>query len=929
MPGPPSDDLRELLAHDGWIRRLCARLVSDPASADDLAQDAYLAAVELGPLRSVRSLRAWLASVVRNRWRDQRRSAQRRERRERTVARPEAMAGGDELSAEVELRRRLAEALLTLEEPLRRALVLRFFKDCTLEELARREQISLSSAHGRVERGLARLRSELDRSHGGRRAAWAALATRVASSAVAPTTEVILMGVTWKLLAAATAIALVSLLGWRVHRSLRASPDLAKAETGTVGNPSASVAVPEAVSVSSEERASLPEDLAAERQLALLLRRAVDGARLAFLPFEVEPSSGSQEGAWPMTDSDGRAQLTLPARARALRLEASGFEATELALAPEASELEVLLRPLQGLHGRVLWPDTRPAAGVSVTLRTLDGSLSNPDQITRSAREVYVSRRWRELARATTNERGEYFLALDSELLLAEAELRAGPAEGQLARRELSFPRPTGALEDLVLAPAARLFVRVLDTAGRPVVGAEVASREERVLGKSDAVGEFELLDPLLPNRLSARAPGFRMLACRVDGRELGPQDLVQSTEQRVELLLTSAPSAPVRVVDSETGFPLFLGHGRAQFWRGDRIVGGSTWQPDRHGVALVPLFSEEEPEPAVFDRVLVNFEREGYDESQLFEVDPTLTPENEPVVLAVDPLPGTRFLRGRVIRAGVGVPEVQVGLKAQLRLTGQGYQYHRAMTDAEGRFALRWLDEPGLSITVHPHWVRWDEFGFIGPLSAEQVGTEEHLLELEPALRVPVVVRGVEPGVTYLYYVQVLDELGGGVSTTINGAPLELYGEGDVRTTMLLPRQCSVRVSLGWRFDSYYVDSASPAVEHDPERSRGPLVFVVESPFARIDGRVQGVAPEERGELAVVFARRGESATKLVQVRSDGTFALPCLRKGSGRLLLIRSRPSELWGEVLACQELELDSDRPDLVLAPDPLTLPETPRR
>jgi len=928
MPGTPSDDLRELLAHDGWIRRLCARLVSDPSSADDLAQETYLAASEAAPEQGIRSMRAWLSGVVRNLWRDQRRSEQRRARRERTVARPEATPEED-LSAEVELRRRLAEALLTLEEPLRRALVLRFFKDCTLAELARREEISLSSAHGRVERGLARLRSELDRSHGGRRAAWAALATRVASSAVAPTTEVILMGVTWKLLAAATAIALVSLLGWRVHRSLRASPDLAKAETGTVGSPSASVTVPEAVSDSSEERASLAEDLAAERQLALLLRRAVDGARLAFLPFEVEPSSGSQEGAWPMTDSDGRAQLTLPARARALRLEASGFEATELALAPEASELEVLLRPLSGLHGRVRWPDTRPAAGVAVTLRTLDSSLSNPDEITRSAREVYLSRRWRELARATTNERGEYFLALDSERLEAETELCAGPAEGQLARRELAFPRPTGALEDLVLTPAARLLMRVLDAARRPVVGAEVGNREERVLGKTDDAGVIELLDPLLPNRFSARAPGFRMLACRVDGRELGPEDLVQSTAKEVELLLAPAPSAPVRVVDSETGFPLFIGHGRAQLWRGDRIVGESYWRPDRHGCALVPLYSDEEPEPAVLDRVLVNFEREGYDEGQLFEVDPTLTLEDEPVVLAVDPLPSTRFLRGRVIRAGVGVSEVEVGLKAQPLLAGQGYQYHRAMTDAEGRFALRWLDEPGLSITVHPHWVRWDEFGFIGPLSAEQVGTEEHLLELEPALRVPIVVRGVEPGVSYLYYVQVLDEQGGGVSTTINGAPLELNGVGEVRTTMLLPRERRVRVSLNWRFGAYYSDRAGSAVEHDPASSRGPLVFVVESSFARIDGRVQGVAPGERAELAVVFARRGESIPSLVHVRSDGTFALPYLRKGSGRLLLVRARPSEPRGEVLACEELELDADRSDLVLAPDPLTLPEVPRR
>ena len=928
MSEPSSDDLRELLAHDAWIRRLCARLVSDRSSADDLAQETYLAASAAAGEHGIRSMRAWLSGIVRNLWRDQRRSEQRRERRERVVARPEATSD-DELSAEVELRRRLAEALLTLDEPLRRALVLRFFKDCTLAELARREGISLSSAHARVERGLARLRAELDRSHGDERAAWAALASRVALSEVGLATEVILMGGSGKFLAAALAIVLVSLAGWRVLRSMQASPKDADGEMGALERSSTSDVVHEAAPVLPEERAPLLADLAAGRELTLLVRRAADGAVLSFLPFEVEPSSAPHDAAWPMADSAGRARLSLPGSARTLRLQASGFEAAELTIQPDATELEALLRPLHGLHGRVLWPNARPAAGVPVTLRTLEGSLSNPDGITRSAREVYLSRRWRELARATTNERGEYFLALDTELLQEEAELRAGPAEGQLARRELSFPCHTGTLADLVLAPAARLLVRVRDTAGRPVVGAEVGSREERVLGKTDDAGELVLLDPLLPNGFSARAPGFRMLACRVDGRELGPEDLVRSNEQRVELLLTAEPSAPVRVVDSETGFPLFIGHGRAQLWRGDSLAGESAFQPDRRGFALVRLYADEDPEASAPDRVLASFEHEGYDDSQLFDIDPALTPEHEPVVLAVDPLPSTRSLRGRVVRAGVGVPEIEVGLKAQPRLSGQGYKYHRAMTDAEGRFALRWLDEPGLSITVHPHWVRWDEFGFIGPLSAEQVGTEEHLLELEPAMRVPVVVRGVEPGVTYLYFVQVLDEQGGGVNTTINGAPLELNGEGDVRTTMLLPRERRVRVSLNWRFGGDSAERAGSAVEHDPASSRGPLVFVVESSFARLDGRVQGVTPEERAELAVVFARRGESTTKLVRLRNDGTFALPYLRKGPGRLLLVRSRPSDPWGEVLACQELVLDSDRPDLVLAPDPLTLPETPLR
>src|SRR5262245_58685842 len=56
---------RELRLDDlEWLRRLAARLVRDPHSADDAVQDTLLTVLEQGP-RARPALRAWLSVVLR------------------------------------------------------------------------------------------------------------------------------------------------------------------------------------------------------------------------------------------------------------------------------------------------------------------------------------------------------------------------------------------------------------------------------------------------------------------------------------------------------------------------------------------------------------------------------------------------------------------------------------------------------------------------------------------------------------------------------------------------------------------------------------------------------------------------------------------------------------------------------------------------
>ena len=71
-----ADDLRIDAA---WVRRFAGALVREPAAADDLAQDTWLAALERP--RSETPLRPWLVAVMRNLARLRHRASQRAEQR--------------------------------------------------------------------------------------------------------------------------------------------------------------------------------------------------------------------------------------------------------------------------------------------------------------------------------------------------------------------------------------------------------------------------------------------------------------------------------------------------------------------------------------------------------------------------------------------------------------------------------------------------------------------------------------------------------------------------------------------------------------------------------------------------------------------------------------------------------------------------------
>lgn len=160
-----NERLEERVSEARWVRALAARLVGE-AAADDLAQDAWVVALERGP-REERAWPAWIAKVLRNLAGERKRSEEARRARERASAKAEAAQGPDVVER-AESARRLAGQVLALEEPYRSVVLARYFDGLDANEIARRTGTNPSTVRTRLERGLRQLRERLERSEGER-----------------------------------------------------------------------------------------------------------------------------------------------------------------------------------------------------------------------------------------------------------------------------------------------------------------------------------------------------------------------------------------------------------------------------------------------------------------------------------------------------------------------------------------------------------------------------------------------------------------------------------------------------------------------------------------------------------------------------------------------------------------------------------------
>src|SRR5690606_35620319 len=148
-----------------WVRQLARRLLADPSLADDVAQEAWLAARSNAPTRA-KGLRPWLSTVVKNHIRRLARTDTRRAARETASAQLCDGAHRSGHAAEdpativerAALHRELTSAVMDLDEPYRTAVLLRHLDELSAPEVATRQGISHDAARKRISRGLQMLR---------------------------------------------------------------------------------------------------------------------------------------------------------------------------------------------------------------------------------------------------------------------------------------------------------------------------------------------------------------------------------------------------------------------------------------------------------------------------------------------------------------------------------------------------------------------------------------------------------------------------------------------------------------------------------------------------------------------------------------------------------------------------------------------------
>lgn len=165
--------LDDLLAERPWVRTLARSLVHDENAASDLEQETWLTALERPPRRGG-ALRGWLATVMRSRLADDRRSTGRRTAREERVATSATAPDPADLAARGELHRRVIEAVLALPTEQRDVVLLRYFEDRSAAEIATRYGVPASTVRSRLMRGLKRLREVLSDEFGAEGRDWRA-----------------------------------------------------------------------------------------------------------------------------------------------------------------------------------------------------------------------------------------------------------------------------------------------------------------------------------------------------------------------------------------------------------------------------------------------------------------------------------------------------------------------------------------------------------------------------------------------------------------------------------------------------------------------------------------------------------------------------------------------------------------------------------
>ena len=147
-----------------YLLTLAMAMANDAATAEDAMHDVFVAFAQSGGKFRLRgSLRAYLATSVVNRIRDQARAAKRRGRilGEETPLEPDFEPSDGRILSD-ERSRLVTRALARLPEEQREVIALHLNGQLKLREIARLQNVPLTTVRGRYRHGIDRLRSILN-----------------------------------------------------------------------------------------------------------------------------------------------------------------------------------------------------------------------------------------------------------------------------------------------------------------------------------------------------------------------------------------------------------------------------------------------------------------------------------------------------------------------------------------------------------------------------------------------------------------------------------------------------------------------------------------------------------------------------------------------------------------------------------------------
>lgn len=173
----------ELAAQEEWvcqnhlpIYRLALSILDDPAEADDIAQEVLLVALDgLKSFRGDAALRTWLYTLTVNACRGRMRKYRTRQRLQEALQglfhlHQQAAPPIEEQAIQRQSKAALWNAVQSLPEGQRMAVILRYYQELPVAEVALVLQISERSAYERLQAAHAKLRASLGttlENHGG------------------------------------------------------------------------------------------------------------------------------------------------------------------------------------------------------------------------------------------------------------------------------------------------------------------------------------------------------------------------------------------------------------------------------------------------------------------------------------------------------------------------------------------------------------------------------------------------------------------------------------------------------------------------------------------------------------------------------------------------------------------------------------------